>query len=82
MHCLSDCIRGTWCSCFAAGFACYSWWLLPPRRLGAARIVERRVVIISGSDHGDCEGSCAFPSGEPKGNSSGLLMSLSCLTCG
>ena len=37
---------------------------------------------MSGSDRGDCEGSCAFPSGEPKGNSSGLLMSLSYLTCG
>ena len=39
-------------------------------------------MIVSGSDHGDCEGSCAFPGGALKGNSSGLLMSLSYLTCG
>ena len=74
--------RGTWYSCFAVGFTCFSWWLPPPRRLGAPRIVERRLVIVSGSDRGDCEGSCAFPGGDPKGNSSGLLMSLSYLTCG
>ena len=30
----------------------------------------------------DCEGSCTFPGGVPKGNSSKLLMSLSYLTCG
>ena len=59
--------RGTWCLCFAAGFACYSWWLLPPRRLGAARIVEWRKVIVSGSDRGDCEEFLTFPGGEPKG---------------
>ena len=29
--------------------------------LGAARIVKRRLVIISGSDHGDCEGFLTFP---------------------
>ena len=52
------------------------------RRLGAARIVERRLVIVSGSDCGDCEGSCAFPGGALKGNSSGLLVSLSYLSCG
>ena len=39
-------------------------------------------MIVSGFDCGDCEGSCAFPGGEPKGNSSGLLVSLSYLTCG
>ena len=66
----------------AKAFTCYSWWLPPPRQLGAARIVERRLVIVSGSDRGDCEGSCAFPGRAPKGNSSGLLMSLSYLTCG
>ena len=37
----------------------------PPRWLGAARIVERRLVIVSGSDHGDCEGFLTFP--RPKG---------------
>ena len=26
---------------------------------------------------GDCEGSCTFPGGEPKGNSSKVLVSLS-----
>ena len=31
---------------------------------------------------GDCEGICTFPGGAPKGNSSGLLVSLSYLTCG
>ena len=30
----------------------------------------------------DCEGSCTFPDGVPKGNSSKLLVSLSYLTCG
>ena len=45
-------------------------------------MVERRLMIVSGSDRGDCEGSCAFTGGEPKGNSSGLLVSLSYLTCG
>ena len=30
------------------GFTCYSWWLPPPRWLGAARIVERRLVIVRG----------------------------------
>ena len=45
-------------------------------------IVERRLVIVSGSDRGDCEGSCAFLDGEPKDNSSGLLVSLSYLTSG
>jgi hypothetical protein len=48
-------------------FTYYSWWLLPPRQLGAVRIVERRKMIGSGSDCGDCEGFLTFPSGEPKG---------------
>ena len=73
---------GTWYSCFAVGFTCFSWWFPPPRWLGAARIIEQRLVIVSGSDRGDWEGSCAFPSRAPKGNSSGLLVSLSYLTCG
>ena len=34
---------------------------------GAVRIVERRVVIVSGSDRGDCEGFLTFPRLEPKG---------------
>jgi hypothetical protein len=53
--------RGTWCSCFAAGFTCYSWWLLPPRRLGATRIIEQRKMIVSGSDRGDYDGFLIFP---------------------
>ena len=52
---------------FATGFACYSWWLPPPRCLGAARIVERRKVLVFNSDRGDCEGFLTFPDGEPKG---------------
>ena len=51
---------------FCCGFTCYSWWLPPPRQLGAARIVERRwwlspapiVVIV--------RGSWPFPGGAPK----------------
>jgi hypothetical protein len=62
--------RGTWCSCFA----CYSWWLLPPRRLSAARIVERRKVIVSSFDCGDCEGFLTFPWRRAKRYSSGLFM--------
>ena len=66
------------------GFACYSWWLPPPRWLGAARIVERRVVIVSGSDRGDCEGFLTFPRRRAKRYSSGLLIacgSPSCVGC-
>jgi hypothetical protein len=37
-------------------------------------------LFMAGS--GDCEGSCTFLNREPKGNSSGLLVSLSYLTCG
>jgi hypothetical protein len=40
---------------------CYSWWLPPSRRLGIARIVNRRKVIVSDSDRGDCEGFLTFP---------------------
>ena len=75
LEALGDCVS-------AVDVSCYSWCLLPPRWLEAARIVERRLVIVSGFDHGDCEGSSAFPGGAPKGNSSGLFMSLSYLTCG
>jgi hypothetical protein len=53
-----------WCSCFTAGFACYSWWLPPPRRLGVARIIERRKVLVSSSNHSDCEGFLTFPQAE------------------
>ena len=46
----------------------------PPRRLGAARIVEQRVVIVSSSDRGDCEGFLTFPRRRAKRYSSGLLV--------
>ena len=39
-------------------------------------------MIVSDSNRGYCEGSCAFPGGASKDNSSGLLVSLSYLTCG
>ena len=70
--------------CFAARFACYSWWLPPPIWLGAARIVERRKVLVSGSDHGDCEGFLTFLRRRAKRYSSGLLVacgSPSCVGC-
>ena len=57
-------------------FACYSWWLPPPRWLGAARIVELRKVLFSGSDHGDYEGFLTFPRRRAKRYSSGLLVAL------
>ena len=36
-----------------------------------------RVGDCSWPSPGDCEGSCTFPGGEPKGNSSKVLVSLS-----
>ena len=45
-----------------------------PRRLGAARILERRVVIVSGSDRSDCEGFLTFPRRRAKRYSSKLLV--------
>ena len=76
--------RGTWWLCFATGFARYSWSLLTPRWLGAARIIERRKVLVSGSDRGNCEGFLTFPRRRAKIYSSGLLMaygSPSCVSC-
>jgi hypothetical protein len=60
--------------CFTVDFACYSWWLPPPIWLGAARIIEQRLVIVSGSDHGDCEAFLTFPWWRVKRYSSGLLI--------
>jgi len=40
------------------------------------------ICMSSWPSPGNCEGSCTFPGEEPKGNSSGLLVSLSYLTCG
>ena len=44
------------------------------RPLGAVRIIERRRVIVSGSDRGDCEGFLTFSRLRAKRYSSGLLM--------
>jgi hypothetical protein len=52
------------------------------RRLGAANEHWHELVIVRGHLSVICEGSCTFPGREPKGNSSGLLVSLSYLTCG
>jgi hypothetical protein len=70
--------------CFAVGFACYSWWLPSARRLGAARIVEQRNVLVSDSDRGDCEGFLTFLRQRAKRYSNGLLVacgSTSCVGC-
>jgi hypothetical protein len=61
--------------------SCYSWWLLPPRQLGAAVEVRHVLEIVRGRLRW-LWGLLYLPDGEPKGNSSGLLMSLSYLTCG
>ena len=45
-------------------FSCYSWCLLIPRRLGAVKIVERRVVFVFASDWWIVRGSYAFPVGD------------------
>jgi hypothetical protein len=60
--------------CFAMGFACYSWWLPPPRQLGATRIVEQRKVLVFGFDRGDYEGFLTFPQRRAKRHSSGLCV--------
>ena len=76
--------RGTWCSCFAAGFSCYSWWLPPPRRLGAARIVEWRWWLSLAPILVIVRRSWPFPGGEPKGtlvDCSWLVWSSSCVGC-
>ena len=45
-----------------------------PRWLGAARIVQRRKVLVFGSDCGDCEGFLTFPRQRAKRYSSKLLV--------
>jgi hypothetical protein len=50
---------GTWGSC-------YSWWLPPPRWLGAAQRLWQELVIVLGHLRWSCEGCCAFPDGAPK----------------
>jgi hypothetical protein len=76
--------RSTWCLCFAVYFACYSWWLPPPRWLGAARIIERRKMLSSAPIVVIVRGSWSFPSGEPKVtlvDCSWLVWSSSCVDC-
>ena len=48
-------------------FSYYYWWLPPPRQLGAATIIEQRLVIVSGFDRGDCEGFLTFLGWRQKG---------------
>ena len=72
---------GTWGSLWMR-ISCYSWWLPLPRRLGVAEEHWHELVIVHGHLPVICEGSCTFPGGESKGNSSGLLVSLSYLTLG
>jgi hypothetical protein len=62
--------------------SCYSWWLPPPRRLGAAVEVQHMLVIVRGRLRWSCDGYCTFLGEAPQGSSSKLLMSLSYLTCG
>jgi hypothetical protein len=62
--------------------SCYSWWLSPPRWVGAAVEVRHMLVTVRGRLRWSCEGSCTFSSEEPHGSYSKLLVSLSYLTCG
>jgi hypothetical protein len=63
------------CGCICCEFSCYSWWLPPPRRLGAARLLSggwclslAPIVVI-------VRGSYAYsPQEIAKGNSSKLLV--------
>jgi hypothetical protein len=66
VHCFECASRGTWWLCFAAEFACYSWSLPTPRWLGATRIVERRKVLVSDSNRGDCEGFLSLSHGRSR----------------
>jgi hypothetical protein len=59
---------------FRYGIHLFLLVVAPPRWLGAARIIEWRKVIVSGSDHGDCEGFLTFPRWGGKRYSSELLV--------
>ena len=48
---------------FRCGFLLLLFVFATPRWLGAVRIVEWRVVFVSGSDRGDCEGFLSLPRG-------------------
>jgi len=60
--------------------------VISERRLGAVRIVERRKVLVFGSDRGDCEGFLTCPRRRAKRYPSGLLMAcvilMLCWLCG
>jgi hypothetical protein len=44
----------------------YSWWLLPPRWLGAVEELCQELVIVLGHLSMIVRGSCAFPDEAPK----------------
>jgi hypothetical protein len=46
--------------------SCYFWWLLPPRRLGAAEELWQELVIVLDHLSMIVRGSCAFSGGAPK----------------
>jgi hypothetical protein len=54
------------CGSFELRDSCYSWWLPPPRRLGAAEELRQELMIILGHLLVIVRGSCAFPDGAPK----------------
>jgi hypothetical protein len=56
---------GTWGS-FWLRSSYYSWWLPPPRWLGAAQRLWQELVIVLDHLRWSCEGCCAFPGGAPK----------------
>jgi hypothetical protein len=56
---------GTWGS-FELRVFCFSWWLPPPRWLGAAEELWQELVIVLGHLPVIVRGSCAFPGGASK----------------
>jgi hypothetical protein len=55
------------CDLVSYGIACYSWWLPPPRWLGAAEESWHELVIVHGHLPVICEGFLGlFPGGAPK----------------
>jgi len=71
---------GTWESIWLC-FSYCSWWLPPPKRVGAAEEHRHKLVIVHGHLPTIVRGLC-LPRRSAKGNISGLLISLSYLTCG
>jgi hypothetical protein len=51
---------------FELRVSCFSWWLPPPRRLGAAEELWQELVIVLGHLPVIVRGSYAFPGGAPK----------------